>query len=78
MILESENDVKLLGVQIDSKFSFDAHVAEICKGAGRKLNVLGRLSKMLYVNAKCMLFDFFVLSNFNFVKWFGITVAWPI
>ena len=65
MILESKSDVKLLGVHIDSKLSFDLHVSEICKRAGRKLNVLGRLSKTLDVKAKFMLFNSFVLSNFN-------------
>ena len=66
MILESKSDVKLLGVHIDSKLSFDLHVSEICKRAGRKLNVLGRLSKTLDVKAKFMLFNSFVLSDFNF------------
>ena len=53
MILESESDLKLLGVHIDSKLSFDLHITEISKRAGRKLNALGRLSKTLDVKAKC-------------------------
>ena len=40
MILDSESDVKVLGVHIDPKLSFDLHVTEICKRAMRKLNVL--------------------------------------
>ena len=62
----SQNSVKLLGVNIDSGLSFSAHIAEICKKAGKQLNALGRLSKVLDRDAKLKLFETFILSRFNF------------
>ena len=38
------NKQKLLEVHIDRTLSFDDHVSNLCKNAGRKLSVLARLS----------------------------------
>ncbi len=43
-IIENEHVVNLLGLYIDDLLNFDAHVDNICPKAGRKLNVLARLS----------------------------------
>ena len=37
-----ENNVKLLGIQIDSQLKFDNHVQNICSKAGRKLSALNK------------------------------------
>ena len=34
---------KLLGIEIDHKLTFNAHVDEICKKAGQKMNTLSRV-----------------------------------
>ena len=39
--------VKLLGVHIDDKLSFDSHISIICAQAARQLNSLHRISKFL-------------------------------
>ena len=40
---------KLLGVRFDSKLTFDAHINDICKKAGLKLNTLARItSRIIY------------------------------
>ncbi len=44
-IIENQPVVKLLGLHVDNLLSFDAHTDTICRRAGRKLNVLSRLSK---------------------------------
>ena len=45
--IESQPVVKLLGINIDCTLSFSTHISEICSKAGRKLNVLARLSSTL-------------------------------
>ena len=44
-----EDNVKLLGVIIDSDLNFDNHISEMCKKASRQLNILKRIGK--YMNS---------------------------
>ena len=62
----SEPMVKLLGVTIDSRLNFNHHVSELCKKAGKQLNVLRRLSNVLNVNGKMQLYKTFIVSHFNY------------
>jgi len=64
--LEPSFDVKLLGVNIDSKLTFDNHVQTICKKASRQLKVLLRFKNLLGKNERELLFNTFILSCFNF------------
>ena len=64
--LGSVNEVKLLGITFDSNLTFTNHIDGLCKKAGRKINVLRRLSKSLNIEAKQKLFHSFILSHFNF------------
>jgi hypothetical protein len=63
--IHAQKVVKLLGVYIDVNLNFDLHVNEICKKAGRKLNVL-RLSRNLDEQSKLILFHSFIMSNFEY------------
>lgn len=63
-IIESQNVVKLLDLYADYYLSFDVQVDEICRKAGRKLNVLARLSKVLNVDCKLVLFYAFYYVAF--------------
>ena len=65
-IIPSQTEVKLLGINIDSKLNFDYHIHEICRKTGRKLNVLRRLSRNLDEKKKLLLFYSFILSNFQY------------
>ena len=47
VLLHPLESVKLLGVYIDRQLNFNVHITEMCKKAGRQLNVLGRLAKVL-------------------------------
>ena len=42
--LQSEDTVELLGVEIDSKLSFTAHVTNLIKKTNQKLHALARIS----------------------------------
>ena len=64
--LESLDYVKLLGVTVDTKLTFTRHVDELCSKAGKKINMLRRLANVLTMEAKCLLFQSFILSHFNF------------
>ena len=64
--LESLDYVKLLGVTVDTKLTFTRHVDELCSKAGKKINMLRHLSNLLTMEAKCLLFQSFILSHFNF------------
>ena len=61
-----ETHVKLLGVNIDNKLNFTPHVQELCKKAGRQLNVLMRLSSYLSTKTKLAIYRCFVLSHFRY------------
>ncbi len=56
-IIEHQPVVKLLGLHVDNLLNFNAHIDVICRKAGRKLNVLSRLSKS--TESK---FRYFILS----------------
>ena len=58
--------VNLLGIEIDHKLNFSSHIANICVKAGRQLSALARLSKMLDINTKLLIFNSFILSHFNY------------
>ena len=64
--LQSEQAVKVLGVTIDSKLRFTEHVSNCCKKAARQLNALARISRHLNPLSKKIIYNSFVLSNFNY------------
>ncbi len=64
--IKSQNVVKLLGVHVDRHLNFTEHISEMCKKAGRKLNVLCRLSNILGTDAKHAIFNGFVMSQFAY------------
>ena len=66
MCIAREDDVKLLGVFLDSSLSFDNHVKKICMEAVRQLNSLRRLGKHLDVSNRLLIYKTFLLANFNF------------
>ena len=65
-IIESTNCEKLLGIHIDSNFSFEYHINRICCKASRKFQVLSRIAKYISEDKKRMLFKSFIISQFNY------------
>ena len=43
-IIDTSTCEKLLGVIFDQKLTFNAHIDDICKKAGLKLNALSRIA----------------------------------
>ena len=58
--------VKQLGVYIDENLSFDEHISQLCIKAARQLNSLQRIAKYLSQKTKKIVFNSFILSNFNY------------
>ena len=43
----SENCVKLFGVKVDNKLSFEKHISTLVKKASNQLNVISRIQKFM-------------------------------
>ena len=65
LIVES-HEVKLLGTIIDRDLNFKNHMITICKKAGRKINALARLCKLLPLQKRKILMNAFFMSQFAF------------
>ena len=64
--IKSEKTVTLLGVKLDNKLNFDAHISDLCKKATTQLNVLKRLKQFIGFEERKTLVQRFVYSNFNY------------
>ena len=64
--IDSENSVKLLGLEIDSKLNFDKHITQLCKKSASQLNALCRLNSFLNMDQKNILVNSFIYANFNY------------
>ena len=67
-----QSNVKLLGINIDSKLSFNHHVSEVSKKAGKQINAVMRLCNLLDTDVKEAIYKSFIRSNFDYcpVVWF--------
>ena len=54
------------GVHIDRTLSFDEHVSNLCKKAGRKLSVLARLSSYMTLTQRRVLMKSFIEAQFGY------------
>ena len=59
--IPTSNEINLLGVTLDSKLKFDAHIASVCRKVGGQVNALNRLKKILPCKVKELLYRTFVL-----------------
>ena len=65
-VIQSVECVKLLGIHIDDKLSFDKHILTLCKRASQQCNALNRIAKFLSKESKECMFNAFILSNFMY------------
>ena len=66
LTINSENSVKLLGIEIDNKLSFEQHISTLCNKANYQFNAIRRIKKFMGFKEKEVLFNSFVYSNFNY------------
>ena len=64
--IETSSEVTLLGIEIDNNLSFNSHVRNLTKRAAGQLNYICKNSKYLNKDAKKVLVETFILSNYNF------------
>ena len=64
-VIESYKE-KLLGIYIDRDLTLENHVQYLCKNAGRKLNALARVCKILPFYKRKMIMNSFFDSQFNY------------
>ena len=64
--IKSVPSVELLGGHLDDKLDFNLHVSNICRSAANQLNALIRLKSYLSFNAKRVLINSYIISNFNY------------
>ena len=64
--INSENSVRLLGLEIDSKLNFDKHITQLCKKSAGQLNALCRLNSFLNIDQRKILVNSFIYANFNY------------
>ena len=66
VLILTSNEVNVLGVMLDSKLQFDAHVASVCRKVVGQVNALNRLQNILPCKVKELLYRAFVLPHFYF------------
>ena len=54
--IKNAENLRLLGVKIDSKFTFTDHISTICERTSQRIGVLMRLRKLIPRKAKLVLF----------------------
>ena len=64
--IENSKCQKLLGINIDSKLTFEDHINRICKIASAKLNALGSISCYMDPLKRWLLVNAFFISQFNY------------
>ena len=64
--IDKSNTEKLLGVKFDKKLSFDDHISDICKKAGRKIFALTRVTSYMGIAKKRILMNAFFTSQFSY------------
>ena len=64
--IDKNDTEKPLGVKFDTKLTFDDHISDICKKAGRKISALARVTPYMGIAKKCILMNAFLTSQFSY------------
>ena len=65
-VIPLEDDMDFLGVTIDSKLKFDAHVAKICPKVSQQVAALKRMKKIQPFDTRMNLYRVFIVPHFNY------------
>ena len=66
--INSTNNLKLLGIEIDNKLSFGQHISALCNKASNQLNVIGRIQIFMGFKEKEVLNSFVYSLHFCSLK----------
>ena len=64
--INTQPQVKLLGIIIDDKLSFEKQIDIMCKRASRQLNIMRRFKYIFQLKEMSTIYNAFILSNFNY------------
>ena len=64
--IKSVPSVELLAIHLDDNLNFNLHISNICRSAANQRNALIRLKSYLNFNAKIVLINSYIISNFNY------------
>ena len=64
--INSTEIVKLLGINIDNKLTFEQHVDSLCNKASQKLNALARLAHYMSFEQRKLIMNSFITSQFSY------------
>ena len=64
--LKPVSSVKLLGVQIDERLTFDDHISALCAKASHQINALRRIVKYLTLENRMSIYNAFIASDCNY------------
>ena len=64
--IHESNQVKLLGIIIDNKLTFEDHISNLCKKVSNKLYALSRISHLLDQEKLRILMRAFIYSQFQY------------
>ena len=64
--IDKSDTEKLLGVKFNKKLTFDDHISDICKKAGRKISALSRVTPYMRIAKKRILINAFFTSQFSY------------
>ena len=65
-IIHSQSSVSLIGIEIDDHLSFSNHITTLLRNAAGQLNHLYSKKSFLNFDAKRVLIESFIISNFNY------------
>ena len=64
--ISRDNTLKILGVTLDDKLNFKAHIRNICQTASCQINALKRISKFVNEHCRLSVYKSFINANFNY------------
>ena len=64
--LPAADHVKLLGIEIDSKLTFNKHVETLCSKVNNKISAFSRLNNYISREQALTICNAVILSNFNY------------
>ena len=64
--ISRDNTLKMLGVTLDDKLNFKAHIRNICQTNSCQINALKRISNFLNKQCRMNVYKSFIKANFNY------------